>query len=99
VERQRECGHQTNAIDQRRKKSNLYCSDVIHVPLKREEAPPGRILVVPDLNQIIITSGHKERLLQVKIDSTYRAKMFFILLEQCLHLIVVQTNASIVERR
>lgn len=80
-----------------RRMAHLNRTDVINMPLQREQASPGGVLVVPDLDQVIVASGHKQRLLQVEIHATNGSHMLFVLLQQRLHLVVPQLNASIVQ--
>ena len=46
------------------------CSDIVEMTQQSEET--SLLLVVPDLDLVIITSGDKQRLVRVKINATNR---------------------------
>lgn len=46
------------------------CSDVVKMAQQSEQA--SLLLVVPNLNLVIVTPGHKQRLVRVKINTSDR---------------------------
>jgi hypothetical protein len=63
-----------------------HCAHIIQVTVQCEQAPPS--LVVPDLNLVIITSGHKQGLGRVEINASDRAIMFFESVNESSHTVV-----------
>jgi len=59
---------------------------IIQVTVQCEKAPPS--LVVPDLDLVVIASGHKQGLGRVEIDASDRTIVFFESVNQCTHAVV-----------
>lgn len=61
-------------------------SHVVQVAIQGEKTSPS--LVAPDLNLVIISSGHKEGLGRVEVNASNRAIVFFEAIYQGSHAIV-----------
>jgi len=72
----------------------LHCSNVVQVTLQGEHALLG--LVVPHLDQVVVTSGHKHWLRIMEANSSDRSIVIFEFVEQDLRSVIEQMNASIV---
>lgn len=59
---------------------------VIQMAVQCEKTPPG--LVVPDLDLVVIASGHKQGLSRVEIDSSDWTIVFFESVNECSHTVV-----------
>jgi len=73
----------------------LHSANVIKVPMKCEEAALS--LVVPDLNLIIITSGHEERLRGVEVDASDGPVVLVEAVEEGAHAVVPHLDDAAVE--
>ena len=70
----------------------LHCSDVVKMASEGEEALP--LLVVPNFDFVVISSGYEERLRLVKVDSPDRSFMFFKLVDDRFHGVINELNSS-----
>lgn len=65
---------------------------VIQVTVQCEKTPPS--LIVPDLDLVVITAGHKQGLGRVKVDASDGAIVFFKSVNECSHAVVPQLNSG-----
>lgn len=61
-------------------------SHVVQMAVEREETSPS--LVAPDLDLVIVSSGHEQRLSLVEIDTPDRAIMLLEAIDQSSHAVV-----------
>jgi hypothetical protein len=73
-----------------------HCAHIIQMTIQCEQASPS--LVVPDLNLVIITSGHKQGLGRVEINASDWAIVFFESVNESSHAVVPQLDSGRVER-
>lgn len=59
---------------------------VVQVAVEREQTSP--CLVAPDLDLVVITTGHEQRLRLVEIDASHRSIVFFEAINECSHAII-----------
>lgn len=69
--------------------------DVVQVAQQSENT--AFLFVVPNLNFVVISSGHEEGLLRVEADATDRAVVLVELLQQRAHAVVPQLDDAIVQ--
>jgi hypothetical protein len=61
-------------------------ADIVEMAVEGEEAATS--LERPDLDLVIVTTGHEERLCLVEIDTSYRTIMFFKAVNQGSHTVI-----------
>lgn len=61
-------------------------SHIIQMTVQSEEASSG--LITPHLDLIVVTSGHKQGLGPMEINTPNRTVMFFETINECAHAIV-----------
>ena len=52
-----------------------YCSHVVQVAIQGKQTPPS--LVVPDLDFVVVSSGHEQGLSRVEVNTSNGAIMLF----------------------
>lgn len=70
-------------------------SNVIHVSKKGKKA--AFLLVIPHLDFVVITTGNKQWLIVMEMNSTDRTFMFVKLINECAHAIIPQLNPAIMQ--
>eukprot|EP00117_Sycon_ciliatum_P042067 scpid19236/ scgid30660/ len=71
-----------------------------HIIQMTEESEQASLhFVIPDLDLVIVSSGNKQWLVAVKINSTNRSVMLIKPLNQCAHTIIPKLDISIVQAR
>ena len=70
-------------------------SDVVKMTQEGEDTSP--LFIVPDLDLVVITSRHKQRLLLVEVHPTHRSIMFIKLVQESAHSVVPQLDNSIMK--
>ena len=70
--------------------------DIVQMAIEGEETSSR--LMRPDLDLVIVSSRHKERLSLVEVDSSYRAIMLLKTIDQSAHTIIPELNGGGVQR-
>jgi hypothetical protein len=70
-------------------------SDIVQVAIQCEQASPS--LVIPDLDLVVIASGHKQGLSWVEVNTTDRSIVLFESVNKCSHAVIPQLDGRGVE--
>jgi hypothetical protein len=63
-----------------------HCSDIVQMSIQCEKTPP--CLVTPDLDLIVVTSGHEEGLSRVEVNASDRTVVLFESVNESSHAVI-----------